>query len=325
MWISREISQRLLLLNKKKRVFDILQIGQSRDIASKVFDYVLVLVIVVNILVMVFETFDSLKEFRFVFEILEIVCILFFAMEYILRIWTSDYLYPDVSRGRAAANFIFSFDGIVELFTILPFFFLSGFVVFRMLRVVRIFHLFRLNANYDSFNVITTVLKEKKNQILSSLFILFVLVLGASICMYSAEHEVQPEVFDNAFSGIWWSVSTILTIGYGDMYPVTVAGRIMAVIISVLGVGVVAIPTGIISAGFVEYYSRMQREEQKGRGTIALNATPESGLIGLDMEGLANDFGILPLVIIRDGAVVIPTDDIRITNGDTLVYYDDSI
>ncbi len=312
-------------MNKRKRVFDIIQIGQSRDIASKAFDYVLVLVIVTNILVMILETFEPLTEYGYVFEIVEIACILFFAMEYVLRIWTADYLYPDVSRGRAAANFIISFDGIVELFTILPFFFLSGFVVFRMLRVVRIFHLFRLNASYDSFNVITTVLKEKRNQILSSLFILFVLVLGASLCMYSAEHDVQPEVFDNAFSGIWWSVSTILTIGYGDMYPVTAAGRIMAVIISILGVGVVAIPTGIISAGFVEYYSRMQRDELHSRGTIALNATPESGLTGLNMEELMKDFGISPLVIIRDGAVVIPTDDIRIINGDTLVYYDDPI
>ena len=313
-------------MNKnKKRVFDIIQIGQSRDIASKAFDYVLVLVIVVNILVMVLETFESFAGYMKIFELVEIACILFFAVEYVLRIWTSDLLYTGVSKGRAAANFIFSFDGIVELFTILPFFFLSGFVVFRMLRVVRIFHLFRLNASYDSFNVITTVLKDKKNQILSSLFILFVLVLGASITMYAAEHEVQPDVFDNAFSGIWWSVSTILTIGYGDMYPVTVAGRIMAVVISILGVGVVAIPTGIISAGFVEYYARMQREELHGRGTIALNVSPESGMVGLGTEQLMNEFGISPLVIIRDGAVVIPTDDIRIVNGDTLVYYDDSI
>ena len=102
-------------MNKnKKRVFDIIQIGQSRDIASKAFDYVLVLVIVVNILVMVLETFESLAGYMKMFEIIEIVCILFFAMEYVLRIWTSDLLYTGVSKGRAAANFIFSFDGIVE-------------------------------------------------------------------------------------------------------------------------------------------------------------------------------------------------------------------
>ena len=216
-----------------------------------------------------------------------------------------------------------SYDGIVDLFTIVPLFFLSGFVAFRMLRVVRIFHLFRLNTNYDSFHVITSVIKQKKNQILSSLFILFVLMLGASLCMYSVEHEAQPEVFDNAFSGLWWSLSTILTIGYGDMYPVTLLGRVIAIFIAILGVGVVAIPTGIISAGFVEEYNRMQREAIKSKGTVALNAEPGSALIGLDTISLLREFGISPLVIIRDGSVIIPTDDIRIAEGDTLVYYED--
>ena len=125
-----------------------------------------------------------------------------------------------------------------------------------MLRVARIFHLFRLNAKYDSFNVITTVLYEKRNQIISSVFIVMILMLASSLCMYSVEHNAQPDVFRNAFSGIWWSMSTLLTVGYGDIYPVTTLGRVMAICIAYLGVGVVAIPTGIISAGFVEQYQR---------------------------------------------------------------------
>ena len=125
-----------------------------------------------------------------------------------------------------------------------------------MLRVARIFHLFRLNSKYDSFNVITTVLYEKRNQIISSVFIVMILMLASSLCMYSVEHEAQPEVFKNAFSGIWWSMSTLLTVGYGDIYPITTLGRVMAICIAYLGVGAVAIPTGIISAGFVEQYQR---------------------------------------------------------------------
>ena len=122
--------------------------------------------------------------------------------------------------------------------------------------MARIFHLFRLNSKYDSFNVITTVLYEKRNQIISSVFIVMILMLASSLCMYSVEHEAQPEVFKNAFSGIWWSMSTLLTVGYGDIYPVTTLGRVMAICIAYLGVGAVAIPTGIISAGFVEQYQR---------------------------------------------------------------------
>ena len=140
-----------------------------------------------------------------------------------------------------------SFDGVVDILTIVPVFFLSGFVIFRMLRVARIFHLFRLNARYDSFNVITTVLYEKRNQISFLGVIVVILMLASSLCMYSVEHDAQPEVFRNAFSGVWWSMSTLLTVGYGDIYPITTLGRLMAICIAYLGVGVVAIPTGIIS------------------------------------------------------------------------------
>lgn len=118
---------------------------------------------------------------------------------------------------------------MVDLLTIIPVFFLSGFIIFRMLRVARIFHLFRLNAKYDSFNIITTVLYEKRNQIISSVFIVMVLMLASSMCMYSVEHNAQPDIFRNAFSGIWWSMSTLLTVGYGDIYPVTTLGRVMAI------------------------------------------------------------------------------------------------
>lgn len=311
----------------KKRIFDIIQIGNRYDLPSRLFDYCLVAVIILNILVMLLDTFEQLSPFFGIFRVIEIVCMVIFCIEYALRIWTADLLHPELSRGRAVWRFLISFDGIVDLLTILPFFFLTGFVAFRMLRVVRIFHLFRINSNYDSFNVIISVLKEKKNQILSSVFIIFILMIASSLCMYSAEHDAQPEAFNNAFSGLWWSISTILTVGYGDIYPITVAGRILAIIIAILGVGVVAIPTGILSAGFVEQYTRLQKEKDNEvlRGTICLNADPDSNLVGLSLAKLEEIYNIVPLIIIRDGAVVIPTDDITITEGDTIVYHTERI
>ena len=140
----------------------------------------------------------------------------------------------------------------------MPMFFPAGAAVFKMFRVARILRLFRINAYYDSLNVITEVLMRKRQQLMSSIFIILVMMLASSLCMYSIENPEQPEVFSNAFSGIWWSVSTLLTVGYGDIYPVTTAGKVMGIIIAFLGVGIVAIPTGIISAGFVEQYSRLQ-------------------------------------------------------------------
>lgn len=240
----------------KEKIFNIIQIGDKSNKISRAFDIFITIIIVGNIIVTFLETFDQLSSFSGLFKIVEIVTVFVFCIEYILRIWTANYLYPEVTAGHARFKFLISFDGIVDLLTIIPAFFLSGFVIFRMLRVARIFHLFRLNAKYDSFNVITTVLYEKRNQIISSVFIVLILMLASSLCMYSVEHEAQPAVFRNAFSGIWWSMSTLLTVGYGDIYPITALGRIMAICIAYLGVGAVAIPTGIISAGFVEQYQR---------------------------------------------------------------------
>lgn len=240
----------------KEKIFNIIQIGDKSNKISRAFDIFITIIIVGNIIVTFLETFDQLSSFSGLFKIVEIVTVFVFCVEYILRIWTANYLYPEVTAGHARFKFLISFDGIVDLLTIIPAFFLSGFVIFRMLRVARIFHLFRLNAKYDSFNVIITVLYEKRNQIISSVFIVLILMLASSLCMYSVEHEAQPAVFRNAFSGIWWSMSTLLTVGYGDIYPITTLGRIMAICIAYLGVGAVAIPTGIISAGFVEQYQR---------------------------------------------------------------------
>ena len=309
--------------NKKKRIFDIIQIGNKEDFISRAFDLFIVAAIFVNIAVLFLETFDRISEYSHILRKIELTTIIIFAVEYLLRIWTAEYLYPDKDKGRAVLKFLVSFDGIVDLCTILPFFFLSGFIAFRMLRVVRILHLFRINAYYDSINVITSVLIEKKNQLISSIFIILVLMMAASLCMYSAEHEVQPEVFNNAFSGIWWSTSTILTVGYGDIYPITIMGRIMAIAIAFLGVGAVAIPTGIISAGFVEQYTQLQNQNKPGsniRGSVSITVDQESPFVGRCVKEAEETYQIDIVVFIRQGAVIVPTDFTEITVGDILIY-----
>ena len=169
----------------KRKIFNIIQIGDKSNHLSRAFDIFITATIILNIILTFLQTFEELSFLSLCFNILEYVTLGIFCIEYILRIWTADYLYPQLSKCRARIRFIFSFDGIVDILTIIPVFFLSGFVIFRMLRVARIFHLFRLNAKYDSFNVITTVLYEKRNQIISSVFIVLVLMLASSLCMYS--------------------------------------------------------------------------------------------------------------------------------------------
>lgn len=307
----------------KKRIFDIIQIGQRDDFVSRAFDWFIVGVIFLNIAVLFIETFDAAAEYSHILYIVETITIILFAVEYVLRIWTAEFLYPDKSKGRAIFRFLVSFEGIVDLCTILPFFFLSGFIAFRMLRVVRIFHLFRINAHYDSINVITSVLIEKRNQLISSIFIIAVLMMASALCMYSAEHTVQPEVFNNVFSGIWWSMSTMLTVGYGDIYPVTILGRTMAIVISFLGVGAVAIPTGIISAGFVEQYTQMQNQNKPGggvRGTVSVTVDAASPFAGQCVKAAEEQYQIDIVAFIRNGAVIVPGDLTEIMVGDTLIY-----
>lgn len=310
----------------KKRIFDIIQIGNKNDLPSRLFDFLIVTVIIVNILVLFLGTFEQFLPYAGFLKFLENVTLLVFFIEYCLRIWTAHYLFPGKRRPIAILCFLSSFDGIIELLTILPFFFLSGFVVFRMLRVVRIFHLFRINTYYDSFNVITSVLYEKRNQLLSSLFIILVLMFASSLCMYSAEHASQPQAFRNAFSGLWWSMSTLLTVGYGDIYPITVIGRIMGIIIAFLGVGVVAIPTGIISAGFVEQYTKAQNSSTSqdiNIHTIVIDI--DSLWIGLSIADVEQRYGIIIVMVRRGSKVLQPDEDYRIEMQDSLAIYKKSL
>ncbi|MCR5816297.1 MAG: ion transporter [Ruminococcus sp.] len=306
----------------KKRTFQIISIGQRGDLPSKVFDITITLTILANIATMLLGTFEEFNGYSQAFKLTELVTVFIFAIEYILRIWTADLLYPKLSPAKAKLRFLVSFDGMVDLLTILPFVYLSGFIVFRILRVARIFHLFRINTGSDSFAVIVSVIIEKKNQIFSSLFIIIVLMIASSLGIYSAEHEAQPEAFNNAFSGMWWSISALLTVGYGDIYPITAGGRIMGMIIALLGVGVVAIPTGIISAGFVERYSK---EANKEKGFTDLNelgeilANEKNGLVGMLISDIERDHGARVFMVIRDDLTIIARSELKIKKGDILI------
>lgn len=309
----------------KKRVFEIIQIGNQTDVPSLIFDVFIVFVIVLNIVITFCQTFAQLARYAVLLQTVELVTIVIFTVEYILRLWTAQYLYPEMGHGQAKLKFAVSFYGVVDLLTILPYFlplvFPSGAVAFRMFRVVRILRLFRINAKYDAFHVITTVLKEKRDQLIYSIFLVLVLMMASSLCMYGLEHEAQPEHFSNAFSGIWWSVSTLLTVGYGDIYPITVGGQIMAIVIAFLGVGMVAIPTGIISAGFVEYYTSIKK------GTVAsldadfvtLEITLEHPYIGQSLEQITLPQGLYVATVLRDREVLIPRGELKIQAGDIMV------
>lgn len=309
----------------RQRIFRMVSVGVVDDPINGSYDIISTLALLTNLVVTFASTFDNVRAAAGpLLNKLEAVTVAFFAVDYVLRLLTAKCLYPDLSEGKALLKYIFSFSGIVDLLSFLPYylpvFFPAGAAVFRLFRIARIFRLFRINAYYDSLNVITEVIAGKKQQLLSSLFILGVLMLASSLCMYSLEHDAQPTVFQNAFSGIWWSVSTLLTVGYGDIYPITPMGKVMSIIITFLGVLMAAIPTGIISAGFVEQYSRLKRMgEETDLHFIDVELAARDAWTGKLIRDLALPRGMLIAAVHRQGETLVPRGDVILKAGDRLV------
>lgn len=313
---------------RRRRVSEIIEIGNDTDFVSRWYDFLNTLFIVINLAVSIMYTFETVRnQYGEILLMIERITVLSFAADYVLRIWTAKYAYPKVGEIKAILKYMFSFTGIVDILSFLPYylpiFFPSGAVAFRMFRVVRIFRLFRINAYYDSLNVITEVIVSKGQQLLSSVFIILVLMLASSLCMYSLEHNAQPDVFTNAFSGIWWSVSTLLTVGYGDIYPITTLGKAFSIIITFLGVGMVAIPTGIISAGFVDQYTRVKRMSDYGNEEdihfIKIHITERDPWVNQTIKELGLPAGIIVAAIRRNGKIIIPRGDVVLHSQDVLV------
>lgn len=315
-------------IRKLRRLFEIIEVGNDLDYASRAYDYVNAFTIIINLVVSVLYTFSDIRaQFGILLLILEGVTVVFFTIDYVFRLMTARFLYPELTDAHAVRKYILSFTGIVDLLSFLPYylpiFFPAGTVAFRMIRIVRIFRLFKINAYYDSLSVITEVISGKRQQLISSVFIILVLMLASSLCMYSLEHEAQPDVFQNAFSGIWWAASTLLTVGYGDIYPITTWGKLLGIFITFLGVGMVAIPTGIISAGFVDQYTTIKKRIEYGYESdmrfIKIHLDEDDRWTGKRIADLGLPQKIILAAIRRKERILVPRGDVVLEEGDTVI------
>ncbi|MBQ4293045.1 MAG: ion transporter [Lachnospiraceae bacterium] len=298
------------------------------DRLNQFYDVISTIALILNLAASFLMTFDEVMDsIGNLLLTIEAVTVLFFAIDYFLRFLSARYQYPALSPAKATLKYVFSLYGIVDLLSFLPYYlpvlFPIGAAAFRLLRLARVLRLFRINAYYDSLHVIMEVLKNKKQQLLSSVFIISVLILASSLGMYGLEHEAQPDKFTNAFSGIWWASAALLTVGYGDIYPVTVLGRILGLIITFLGVGMVAIPTGIISAGFVEQYELMRRKMEHGKehDLLFVNVFIQKGdsWEGRLIKELGLPTGLMVAVIRRKKRTLIPRGHVKLLAGDRVV------
>ncbi len=310
----------------RKRIFDIIQIGNRDDLPSVLADYIISVAIITNIIALYVGTFELPPGLYSVIHVIEYTTLGIFIVEYALRVWTADYLFPKSDPIAARFRYIFSFFGMVDLLSILPYFIAMmpwGMVVFRILRVFRVLRLFKINARHDAFNIVVEVLAAKRRQIASSVIIVMTMMLASSLLMYGLEHDAQPEVFKNAFSGLWWSVSALLTVGYGDIYPITTLGKIAAIVLSFLGVGLVAIPTGIISAGFVEQYTKMKPIDNISTSTdlqfitISIEDTPP--WVGKQLKNIMLPPELLVVAVVRGNRVLVPKGTTIICKEDELI------
>ena len=312
----------------RKKLFHIIEVGNNEDAISRTYDYINALTIILNLIVSIMYTFEgSRMQYGEFLLAVRHATVAFFALDYFLRVFTAKYLYPERSERKAIWGYVHSFTGIVDLLSFLPYYLPgvlpAGIVAFRMLRLIRIFRLFQINSYYDSLHVITEVIKGKQQQLISSVFLIAILMIASSLCMYSLEHDAQPDVFENAFSGIWWATSTLLTVGYGDIYPITTLGRIFGILTAFLGVGMVAVPTGIISAGFVEQYSSIKKRSDYGRememNYIKINIEEKDDWIGKKVEELGLPADVIVALVKREEQILIPYSDMEILKGDTIV------
>ena len=310
------------------RLYEILEVRTSVDRAARIYDFIYFITILLNLTVSIMYTYEKYR-LTYVETLLlaEQITVGIFCIDYILRLYTAKYMYPESNQPRAIRKYILSFTGITDLLSFLPyylpFFFPSGAEAVRMLRIMRVFRLFRINAYYDSFRLITEVLNSKRQQLFSSVFTILILMLASSLCMYSLEHEAQPDVFTNAFSGIWWATSTLLTVGYGDIYPITTLGKLFGIFITFLGVGMVAIPTGIISAGFVDQYSRIKRMSEYGKEEdvhfIKIHLTARDPWVNKSISQLHLPERVIVAVVQRNHRILVSRGNLVLREDDIMV------
>ncbi|MDR2035769.1 MAG: ion transporter [Coriobacteriales bacterium] len=248
----------------RQQIFSVVSPAGDSNL-SKVFNGFIGALILVSVTLIVVDTFELPVRLLFVNLIIQASISVVFTVEYLIRLWTSDYNRPDLPPAKARLRHLVSAQSIIDLLAVLPFwlfvfapFDLRFLAAFRVLRVMR---LLRISFYSQALFVVGTVLRSSAKRLASTFLLLVLLMLVASILMYNAEHLAQPEAFNNALSGFWWAMQTITTIGYGDIYPITVLGKALGIVIALLGIGMIAIPTGIISASFVAYGRRQHKDE----------------------------------------------------------------
>ncbi|MCI8387161.1 MAG: ion transporter [Clostridiales bacterium] len=237
-------------------------------------------VIIISIIFISLDTIVIPSPYNNISACVDNIIYVIFTVEYILRLWVAD-VDSDERKAVARILHVISFNSIIDLLALTPF--LLPLILpldAHLLAVLRIFRIFKISRYTDAFKIAADVFRRKANQLLSSIVVVLALMFISSLLIYNIENYAQPEVFSNVFSGIWWSIATLTGVNYGDIYPITTLGKVLSAIIALLGIGSVAIITGIISAGVKEIFSLTDKKSTVTAAVVLTSAIGMCAAIG---------------------------------------------
>jgi voltage-gated potassium channel len=275
----------------REHIYHIIDNEEEQNFASQAFEIFITLLILTSIVSIVLESFANLRAaYGVYFDGFENLTLGIFTVEYLLRVWTADYKYKEAdSWWLAASKFVSSGTGIVDLLAISPIFFQmstllgwsnlmkqSDFRFIRILKITRLLRIFKMNSFTNSITVVADVFKEKRHDLGITLFVTFVLLLVSSTIMWYVEGGEQPDKFPNIVASFWWAIATLTTVGYGDVFPVTPLGKFLSGFIALLGIGLVALPAGILSSAFIEKLENGTIKEEEVEDYKAKGIMPQA-------------------------------------------------
>ena len=232
----------------------------NKEKRHNIIDCFLVSLITLNIVAVIVETVDDIyTEYAVFFKIFERISVYIFTVEYVLRLWNckGDEKYCRPVAGRL--KYFFSFGAMIDLLAIAPFylpFTNTDLRIIRILRLFRFMRIFKLGRYLNATKLISNVFKSKKEELILCLVITVSLIIVASSFMYFAENQAQPDKYSSIPATMWWCIITLTTVGYGDVFPVTVAGKVLTAFIAILGIGMFALPAGILASGFSDEFQK---------------------------------------------------------------------
>lgn len=250
----------------KKHIYILLDPSEGGTFWDKIIDGFVISLILLNVIAVILETVESLYlSYNSLFRAFELFSICIFTLEYALRVWTCTYIdkYKQPILGRL--RYILSFSSLIDLLAIVPFYLplskIYDFRFVRIFRLLRFMRVFKLGRYLNATRIISNVFKSKKEELVLCLLMTLALIVISSILMYFVEHDTQPDKFSSIPETMWWSVTTLTTVGYGDVFPITALGRILTAFISILGIGLFALPAGILASGFSAEFQKLRKEK----------------------------------------------------------------